>query len=58
MIWARHPTGVALAVTTVTIAGLAAMLAEGAAWKVAGFILAAVPPAAGLAAYLSHRRGR
>lgn len=57
MTWARHPTRVALAVTGVTIAGLAVMLAEGAAWKVAGFMLAAAPPVAGLAAYLA-RRGR
>ncbi|BAU91979.1 hypothetical protein MPPM_3374 [Methylorubrum populi] len=58
MIWARHPVGIALAVTTVTITGLALMLAEAAAWKVAGFTLAAIPPAAGLVAYLSHRRDR
>lgn len=58
MIWARHPTAVALSIAAATTAGLAFMLAEGTAWKVTGFLLAAAPLGAGLAGYLAHRRRR
>lgn len=56
MNWARHPTGFALAITGLTVTGLALMLTEGPTWKVAGFLLAASPLAAGLAAYWVQRR--
>lgn len=56
MTWAQRPITFALAFMAATFVGLAIMLADSAAWKAAGFILAAAPVGIGLARYVAHRR--
>lgn len=56
MTWAQHPIIFAMAITAATFVGLATMLADAAAWKAAGFVLAAGPVGVGLARYLAYRR--
>ena len=43
-LWQRRPVLFALGLATLTVAGLVVMLGDAAAWKPAGFVLAALPP--------------
>ncbi len=57
-LWQRRPVLFALGLATLTIAGLVVMLGDAAAWKAAGFALAALPPVTAAVAYRRQCRRR
>ncbi|WP_076730009.1 hypothetical protein [Methylobacterium radiotolerans] len=57
-LWQRRPVLFALGLATLTVAGLVVMLGDAAAWKAAGFVLAALPPVTAAVAYRRQCRRR
>lgn len=57
-LWQRRPVLFALGLATLKVAGLVVMLGDAAAWKAAGFVLAALPPVTAAFAYRRQCRRR